>query len=121
MTRQPMRIDTLIVENLTNNGLPRKIIMHGVEIKVSKSDLENDRKMSEYVNYVDYFWVAVPDNPEMIETAESVLDGSYGILTCSPSRAMAVKREARRIERPKFRYLAIESLAVKLLPKLKSW
>lgn len=67
----PRRFDLLCIETLTT-AKRDTVVIHGVEIKVSKSDLERDHKMQEYCALCDDFWIAVPDVPEMIQTAEAV-------------------------------------------------
>lgn len=58
-TRHSRRIDFLCVENLTTQNL-WELNIHGVEIKISEYDLLNDKKYSEYIEFLDYFYLAVP-------------------------------------------------------------
>ena len=74
------RIDALVIENLTPSEAGR-IAMHGVEIKIDKSDLLNDHKMQEYLDFVDFFWIAVPEH--LVEEARSVAANGWGILSFS--------------------------------------
>lgn len=61
-TRHARRIDALIIENITiDKHIYDEVALHGIEIKVSKSDLMNDTKMSEYMFFCDYFYIAVPN------------------------------------------------------------
>ena len=61
-TRHARRIDALIIENITiDKHIYDEVALHGIEIKVSKSDLMNDNKMSEYMFFCDYFYIAVPN------------------------------------------------------------
>jgi hypothetical protein len=39
---------------------PDELILHGIEIKVSESDLQKDSKYTEYKDFVNYLWLAVP-------------------------------------------------------------
>ena len=58
-TRHSRRIDVLVAENITSKN-SWNITLHGIEIKVSKSDLVSDKKYTEYMDFVDYMWLAVP-------------------------------------------------------------
>lgn len=73
-TTKSRRIDVLVAENLrVENHF--SLNLHGIEIKVSKSDLINDMKYTEYAEFVNYLWLAIPvelldialmNSPEMI-------------------------------------------------------
>ena len=76
-SRHSRRIDMLIVEESAGNN---KITLNGIEIKVAKGDLVNDHKMQEYTAFVDRFYIAIPDNPDLIAAAQSVRLPSWGIL-----------------------------------------
>lgn len=58
-SRKSRRIDALIVENITTENV-WELNLHGVEIKISKSDLTNDMKYTEYGEFVDFLWLAIP-------------------------------------------------------------
>lgn len=68
--------------------------LHGVEIKVSKSDLLGDEKMQEYTAFCDDFYLAVPDTEEMIGAAESVRLPAWGLLAVSPDRKLRIVHKA---------------------------
>lgn len=76
-SRHSRLIDTLIVEESAGNN---KVTLNGIEIKVAKGDLVNDHKMQEYTAFVDRFYIAIPDNPDLIAAAQSVRLPSWGIL-----------------------------------------
>ena len=105
------RIDALVLENSTP-AEKETIAVHGIEIKVSKSDLLNDHKMQEYCDYVDYFWVAVPE--ELLDYAQSIALPTWGILTMDETGELRVVMPARHVEAP-WRYQTIESALMKLL------
>ncbi|MFR5132774.1 MAG: hypothetical protein ACLTDP_09435 [Terrisporobacter sp.] len=65
-TRHSRRIDALVYENLTEERW--KLNLHAVEIKVSKSDLLNDYKYTEYADFTDFIWLAIPQ--ELVEVAK---------------------------------------------------
>lgn len=76
-SRKSRRVDVLIVENLTTQNA-WELNLHGVEIKVSKSDLLNDTKYSEYAEFVDYLWLAIPE--ELAEIAKDNTFAGCGII-----------------------------------------
>ena len=57
-TRQARRIDAVCAE-MADAEQPRPGL-HGVEIKVSRSDLAGDQKLTEYADFVDTLWLAAP-------------------------------------------------------------
>lgn len=80
-SRHKRRFDGLVLENLTidstdNYGLN----LHGIEIKVDKYDLQNDTKMQEYTDFCDFFYIAVPDDEELINLACEIKLPEWGIL-----------------------------------------
>lgn len=105
------RIDALVLENSTP-AEKETIAVHGIEIKVSKSDLLNDHKMQEYGDYVDYFWIAIPEN--LLEHAQSIALPTWGILTMDETGELRVAVPAQYTEVP-LRYQTIESALMKLL------
>lgn len=113
------RIDALVLENLTPNE-PGRISIHGIEIKVDKSDLINDHKMQEYIDFVDFFWIAVPEN--LVEEARSIAANGWGILSFSPSPSSSsgakigavVAVQAKR-QNPVFRERTLEGALNKIL------
>lgn len=83
------RFDLLCIETLTAAERDT-VVIRGVEIKVSKSDLEQDHKMQEYTAFCDAFYIAVPDVPEMIQTAEAVRLPAWGLITVAGSGALKI-------------------------------
>jgi hypothetical protein len=79
-SRNARRIDVAVFEDLTNSidKGSHDITVHGIEIKVSKSDLLNDTKMAEYTDFCNYFWLAVP--MELVAEAESYVMDNWGVL-----------------------------------------
>ena len=90
-TRNARRIDLLVVENHTVKTTDF-VILHGVEIKVSRSDLLKDQKCSEYAPYVDLMWIAVPE--VLLEDAERVAEPNWGIITIDKNRKATVAKGA---------------------------
>lgn len=87
------RIDAFVVENITSRE-PKDMTLRGIEIKISKGDLLRDEKMSEYANYCDYFYVAVP--PELKNDALSIMAPSWGLLLIQ-DELIEVAKEAQRL------------------------
>lgn len=71
------RIDVLFVESYSTKY--DRVAVHGVEIKVSRNDLDHDEKMGDYADFVDYFWVAVPN--DLVRKANYVIPEQYGVLS----------------------------------------
>ena len=115
-SRYVRRIDALVIENETVNAHDSRNIslcMHGVEIKVSVHDLLDDHKMAEYVNFVDYFYIAVPDRNDMIEAAESIRLSEWGLLAVKNADVRVVHPAA--FQRGIMRDKSLETAVLKLL------
>lgn len=74
-TNHPERIDVALIETY-GCELMTDAIIHAIEIKVSKSDLERDVKMGDYADFSDYMWLAVP--AELRADAEKHIDDLQG-------------------------------------------
>ena len=74
------RIDAVAVENYSVR-FPSDLTVRGIEIKVNRNDLLTDHKMAEYTDFVDYFYIAVPDF--LVDDALSVCLPEWGILSIS--------------------------------------
>ena len=98
-TRSARQIDALAVENYSVQ-YPDELKLRGVEIKVAKNDLLGDKKMSEYTDFVDYFYIAVPEN--LVEDARAVCLPEWGILAISfssnTSYSIRVVQEAKQLD-----------------------
>lgn len=81
----------------------------GIEIKVDPKDLEQDKKIHEYLHYTDYFALAVmpdmlddaTDKIERIEHAHPEVKGKIGLISCdmvAPDVSMI--RPMKRIDVP---------------------
>ncbi|MGO4993356.1 MmcB family DNA repair protein [Clostridium perfringens] len=92
-SKKSRRIDVLVAENITQDN-HFSLNLHGVEIKVSKSDLINDMKYTEYAEYVNYLWLAIPR--DLIEVAEETAPKSIGILIFDDGKIM-IHRDAERL------------------------
>ena len=67
-----------------------------VEIKVAKSDLLGDAKWTDYLEYCDYFYWAVPPELAAICTEERFLPGSAGLIVADRYDAAIVRDAALR-------------------------
>ena len=92
-TKHSRRIDVLIAENLRAEN-HYSLNLHGIEIKVSKSDFERDEKYTEYADYVNFLWIAIPKN--LIECVELNAPSDVGVVYFEKDK-MHIHREAKRL------------------------
>ena len=92
---QTRRLDVLVAENLTETNR-NSVALRGIAIKNSKYELAIDVNSAEFIEFVDYFYIAVPDNPEMIETAQTVKQSGWGVIAMDPSGRIRVVVEPLR-------------------------
>lgn len=109
-TTNSRRIDVLVAENLRVKE-HFNLNLHGIEIKVSKSDLVNDMKYTEYAEFVNYLWLAIPE--DLLEVAEIVVPKNVGILIYKNDR-INIKREAEILEPLKLKE-SLTTLSLRLL------
>lgn len=107
------RFDVLVAETLTASERDT-VVLHGVEIKVSLSDLHEDHKMAEYTAFCDYFYIAVPADQKMIKAAESVKLPDWGVLSISQSGIVTVVDPAKSAPGP-MRDKTVAAVAIKLM------
>ena len=108
-TRHSRRIDALICENLTEERW--KLNLHAVEIKVYKSDLTNDYKYTEYSDFTDFIWLAIPE--ELVEVARETKLDKCGILIIKDNKVQVIER-AQKLDAIR-REECLSRLALKLL------
>ena len=111
-TRNARRIDALVAETITAK-YPRQIKLHGIEIKVSRSDLEHDDKMAEYTQYVDCFWIAIP--PHLVDDAKDLAMPCWGILSVDEEKLEVVRNASKNAEYGIFRDVALSEIIYKLM------
>lgn len=97
-TRHSRRIDFLCVENLTTQNL-WELNIHGVEIKINEYDLLNDKKYSEYVEFLDYFYLAVPEELEEV-ALKNKFNGCGLIVISTKDKENSNKFTAKVVEIP---------------------
>lgn len=114
-TKKSRRIDFLAVENMTTDNL-WELNIHGIEIKVIESDFINDEKYTEYTEFVDYFYLAVPEELKDIALKNKFKD--CGIIVISKDKTnkfIAKVIEAPARLNPLRREDTLTSIALKLL------
>ncbi len=96
-TRYSRRIDFLCIENMTSENL-WELNIHGIEIKVNEHDLLNDEKYTEYTEFVDYFYLAVPE--ELEEIAKKNKFNGCGLIVIFKAKENSNKFIAKVVEMP---------------------
>ena len=94
-THHARRIDTLVIENIACEE-SHDFNFHGMEIKISKSDLINDHKIGEYEDFVDYLWFVVPK--ELADEAVKVSLSEWGILSVESTGKIKMVQRATKMK-----------------------
>lgn len=108
-SKKSRRIDVLISENLTNESW--ELNVHAIEIKVNKYDLLNDKKYSEYADFADYVWLAVPK--ELVTFAMETKFDNCGIIVINNNDIKIV--EQAKYSPGLLKFNTLMSLVLKLL------
>jgi hypothetical protein len=108
-SRKSRRMDMLLVENIMTDVWD--LNLHCIEIKVSKSDLLNDMKYTEYAEFVDFMWLAVPD--DLVEIAKSSKFNDCGIISVSKNGAVIVE-QAKKLDADR-KIETLKNIALKLI------
>lgn len=114
-SRHSRRLDALIAENISvplHADNPVNLI--GVEIKVDINDLKNDCKMQEYTDFVDQFYLAVPDEEDIVNTALSIKLDTWGLIIVSKDGQIKVLQTADKLSAI-MRDKTLNNLILKLL------
>lgn len=109
-TKKSRRIDVLVAENISIEE-HYNLQLHGIEIKVSKGDLLNDTKYTEYAEFVNKLWVAVPK--DLVKECIKNTPKNIGIMYLEDG-AIKIKRQAKELK-PECLKEALTTLALKLL------
>lgn len=109
-SKHSRRIDVLAAENITVEN-HFSLNLHGIEIKVSKSDLTNDTKYTEYAEFVNYLWIAIPKKLEV--DARAIVPEDVGILVFNKNK-MEVVKKANKLN-PLQLESSLTTLALKLI------
>lgn len=114
-SRHSRRLDALIVENISvPPHTDNQVNLIGVEIKVDVNDLKNDRKMQEYTDFVDQFYLAVPDEEDIVNAALSIKLDTWGLIIVSKDGQIKVLQTADKLPAI-MRDKTLNSLVLKLL------
>lgn len=109
-TKKSRRIDVLVAENIKAKE-HYNINLHGIEIKVAKWDFLNDTKYTEYAEFVDRLWIAIPES--LLDVCTENTPKGVGILIFKDGK-IEIEREAKKIK-PDRKQEALTTLALKLL------
>lgn len=109
-TSKSRRIDVLVAENLRVEE-HYSLNLHGIEIKVSKSDLVNDMKYSEYGEFVNYLWLAIPLS--LVEVAKVNAPTMIGIIVYEKNK-IEIYREASKLDPLKLKE-SLTTLSLRLI------
>ena len=110
-TRKSRRMDMLIIENITTKEAG-EINLHCIEIKVSKGDLINDHKYSEYAEFVDYLYLAIPE--DLLEYAIETKFESCGVITINKDNKATIAVPAVKLQ-PLKKIDTLTNIALKLI------
>lgn len=110
------RLDILVAENLTETTL-NSVALRGIAIKNSSHELVSDINLAEFIDFVDYFYIAVPDTPEMIETAQAVKQSGWGVIAMESSCKIRVVVEPLR-HQPTFRDITLSNIIIELASRV---
>ena len=111
-TRNARRIDALVAETVTTDHA-RRVQLHGIEIKVSRSDLLHDEKMAEYTQYVDDFWIAIPQY--LVDDAVALALPEWGIMAIDKDQLEVVRSASKNTEYGIFRENTLSEVVYKLM------
>ena len=109
-SKRSRRVDLLIAENIQTEYI-WELNLHGIEIKVSKGDLLNDTKYTEYAEFVDYMWLAVPEG--LVEEGLKNTFEDCGIISIKDNKARIVK-QAKKLDSYR-RMDTLTNIALKLI------
>lgn len=109
-TKHSRRIDVLVAENISIEE-HYNLQLHGIEIKVAKSDLLNDTKYTEYAEFVNKLWIAVPHN--LVSECVKNTPKNIGVLVFKDGE-IKVKRNAKTLKSQRLQE-TLTTLALKLL------
>lgn len=108
------RFDTvLLVEPTVNSIAQQWVFKVAVEVKTNKNDLLSDDKISFYLGWTDYFFIAVPDYLMPVAIKKASVDSRIGVfslntgeITKMPSwQDVAIGRKCSIMEQAFFSYM----------------
>ena len=110
-SKKSRRMDLLICENITTENT-WDLNLHCIEIKVSKGDLLNDSKYTEYTEFVNYMWLAIPH--DLIEVAQENKFNECGIIAIDKNKKAKIIVSAQELK-PLRREDTLTNIALKLI------
>ena len=96
-----LEMGLLMMENYSEED-DERVVLHGIDIKMSLHSLSFERKCEKYKDFVDYSWLAVP--VELLEDAKAVVDEDCGIIMIVTVDNQNVAYVAKKPERNKAPY-----------------
>ena len=112
-SRNARQMYALVVENITVTTR-NAVMLRGIDIKVNRQDLLGDTQTAGSAGDIDYYYIAVPEDSEMIEMAESAVRPEWGIMAVDPSGNIKVIKEPSRLKLL-HREDALSNIIIKLL------
>jgi hypothetical protein len=98
--RQGRKIDVLVMSMWRSRGHE----LDAVEVKVSASDwkreLDNAGKADWWWSHVHRFWIAVPDEPKLVERVRSELPSGWGLIACAADGTRIITKAERHTPKP---------------------
>lgn len=110
-SKKSRRMDMLICENITTGNV-WDLNLHCIEIKISKSDLLNDTKYTEYTEFVDFMWLAVPG--DLVEIARANKFAECGIIAIDNNKKAKIVEQATKLD-PLRKIDTLTNIALKLI------
>lgn len=119
ISKSVRQIDLLVVENYTIETTHDNVALHGIEIKVDINDLKRDHKMAEYTDFVDFFYIAIPNDAKMIEAAKSLKLSEWGLLVIdinksTKDKVVTVLEPAKKLN-PLFRDKSLSNVILRTI------
>ena len=96
-SRNARQMYALVVENITVTTR-NAVMLRGIDIKVNRQDLLGDTQTAGSAGDVDYYYIAVPEEPEMIEAAEAAVRPEWGIMAVDHSGNIKIIKEPSRLK-----------------------
>lgn len=83
------QLDVLIVETLTV-AVPNSVALRGIVVIRDLRDISDYSRVSRRAEYVDYLYLAIPDEPAMLKMAETVRRPEWGVMTVNLQRKIQI-------------------------------
>lgn len=118
LTRNARRMDLLVVTNLDIDKHDKKyeLSLYCIEVKVSLQDLKQDIKTTEYKDFVDGLYFAIPHNDkDMLHYIEEEQLKDFGILLCDIDKKNVEVYRPAKIEKGKLREVTLMTILQKIL------